>query len=89
MDRRTFLASGGAAAFGTLVPSISRSFLLQIFSEPFAWKANDLIFSFEVTAGKIAPKAAGTVGAREQELTNPPASKSHCNAAEKILPIRA
>ena len=66
MDRRTFLTSSGAAVFGTLVPRISRFFPASNTSEPFAWEANDLIFSFEVTAGKLRQKrlvAAGTVSA--------------------------
>jgi alpha-galactosidase len=66
MDRRTFLTSSGAAAFGTLVPRISRFFPALNTSERFAWEANDLIFSFEVTAGKLRQKrlvAAGTVSA--------------------------
>ena len=57
MDRRTFLTSSGAAAFGTLVPRISRFFPASNTSEPFAWEVNDLIFSFEVTAGKLRAKA--------------------------------
>jgi len=56
MDRRTFLASGGAAAFGTLVPGISRFFPAPDTSESFLWEANGLIFSFEVTAGKLRQK---------------------------------
>ena len=62
MDRRTFLASSGAAAFGTLVPRISRSFLASNTSEPFAWETNDLIFSFEVTAGKLRQKRVVPAG---------------------------
>ena len=64
MDRRTFLASGGAAAFGTLVPGISRFFPAPDTSESFLWEANGLIFSFEVTAGKLRQKrliAAGSL----------------------------
>ena len=90
MDRRTFLTSSGAAAFGTLVPRISRFFPASNTSEPFAWEVNDLIFSFEVTAGKLRAKRLAPAGScRRQELTIPPVSKSHCNAAEKILPIKA
>ena len=66
MDRRTFLASGGAAAFGTLVPGISRFFPAPDASESFLWEANGLIFSFEVTAGKLRQKrliAAGSLPA--------------------------
>ena len=66
MDRRTFLASGGAAAFGTLVPGISRFFPAPDTSESFLWEANGLIFSFEVTAGRLRQKrllAAGSLTA--------------------------
>ncbi len=89
MDRRTFLTSSGAAAFGTLVPRISRFFPALNTSERFAWEANDLIFSFEVTAGKLRQKRLVAAGTCRRELTIPPVSKSHFNAAEKILPIKA
>jgi alpha-galactosidase len=62
MDRRTFLTSSGAAAFGTLVPRISRFFPASNTSEPFAWEVNDLIFSFEVTAGKLRAKRVAPAG---------------------------
>jgi len=63
MDRRTFLTSSGAAAFGTLVPGISRFFPAPNTPEPFAWEANGLIFSFEVTAGKLRQKRLVVAGA--------------------------
>jgi len=56
MDRRRFLSSSAAAAFGTLVPLISRSSLASSKAEPFAWDTSDLIFSFDVTAGKLRQK---------------------------------
>lgn len=56
MDRRTFLSSSAAAAFGTLVPLISRSSLASSKAEPFAWDTSYLIFSFDVTAGKLRQK---------------------------------
>jgi hypothetical protein len=56
MDRRSFLSSSGAAALGAFVPHISRFFSASNTSEPFAWKTNDLIFSFEVMAGKLRQK---------------------------------
>jgi alpha-galactosidase len=56
MDRRTFLSSSAAVAFGTLVPLLSRSSLASSNAEPFAWDTNDLIFSFDVTAGKLRQK---------------------------------
>ena len=56
MDRRTFLTSSGAAAVGSLVPRISRLFSDANASEPFAWKTDDLIFFFIVTAGRLRQK---------------------------------
>ena len=63
MDRRTFLASSGAAAFGTLVPGISRFFPAPDTSEPFAWEVNGLVFPFDVTAGKLRQKRLVVAGA--------------------------
>jgi alpha-galactosidase len=67
MDRRTFLTSTGAAVFGTLMPHISRFFPASSTSGPFAWETSDLIFSFEVTAGRLRQKRVvptGTLAAR-------------------------
>ncbi len=89
MDRRTFLTSSGAAAFGILVPRISRFFPASNTSEPFAWEVNDLIFSFEVRLENCAQSVLPRQALWRRGLTNPPVSKSHCNAAEKILPIKA
>ena len=66
MDRRTFLTSSGTAAFGALLPRVSRFFPASNTPEPFAWKTNDLIFSFDVMAGKLRQKRlvpAGIVAA--------------------------
>ncbi len=66
MDRRTFLTSSGTAAFGALLPGLSRFFPARNTPEPFAWKTNDLIFSFDVIAGKLRQKRlvpAGVVAA--------------------------
>src|SRR5690242_7644174 len=62
MDRRTFLTSGGAAAFGMLVPRISRFFPASNTSEPFVWDVNDLIFSFEVRGGKLRANRVAPAG---------------------------
>ena len=62
MDRRTFLASGGAAAFGALLPHISRSLPASNVPDPFAWKTNDLIFSFDIIAGGLRQKRLVPVG---------------------------
>jgi alpha-galactosidase len=56
MDRRTFLVSSGALTFGALAPSISRFASASTGSEPFQWKSNELVFSFDVTAGKLRQK---------------------------------
>src|SRR5438309_6568550 len=62
MDRRTFLTSSGAAAFGTLVPRISRLFPASNTPETFAWEVNDLIFSFELVAGRLRAKRVAPAG---------------------------
>jgi len=62
MDRRTFLSTSAAAAFGTLMPHIARSSLASSHAEPFAWDTNDLIFSFDVTAGKLRQKRVVPTG---------------------------
>ena len=62
MDRRTFLTSSGAAAFGTLVPPISRLFPASNPPETFAWEVNDLIFSFELVAGRLRAKRVAPAG---------------------------
>jgi alpha-galactosidase len=64
--RRTFLTSSGTAAFGALLPRISRFLPASNTPEPFARKTNDLIFSFDVMAGKLRQKRlvpAGIVAA--------------------------
>lgn len=63
MDRRTFLASSGVVAFGAVLPRISRSLPASNVPEPFAWKTNDLIFSFDIIAGRLRPKRLVPVGA--------------------------
>jgi len=62
MDRRTFLASSGVVAFGALLPRISRSLPASNVPEPFAWKTNDLIFSFDLIAGRLRQKRLVPVG---------------------------
>jgi len=63
MDRRTFLASSGVVAFDALLPRISRSLPASNVPEPFAWKTNDLIFSFDTIAGRLRQKRLVPVGA--------------------------
>jgi alpha-galactosidase len=62
MDRRTFLASSGVVAFGALLPRISRSLPASNVPGPFAWKTNDLIFSFDIIAGRLRQKRLVPVG---------------------------
>jgi alpha-galactosidase len=45
--------SSGVAAIGALVPRISSVTPAADSSEPFQWNANELTFSFDVTAGKL------------------------------------
>jgi alpha-galactosidase len=56
IDRRRFLTSSGVAAFAALVPSISALASVPEPSEPFQWESNDLIFSFDITAGRLRQK---------------------------------
>ena len=63
MNRRRFLASSGVAALATFVPSVSRFALAEVPNKIFEWKTNDLIFTFEVTAGKLRQKRMVPVGA--------------------------
>jgi alpha-galactosidase len=56
IDRRRFLTSSGVAAFAALVPRISALASVPKPSEPFQWKTNDLILSFDITAGKLRQK---------------------------------
>jgi alpha-galactosidase len=62
MDRRTFLASSGVVAFGALLPRISRSLPASNVPEPFTWKTNDLIFSFDIIAGRLRQKRLVPLG---------------------------
>src|SRR5450432_959461 len=62
MDRRTFLASSGVMACGALLPRIPRSLPASNVPEPFTWKTNDLIFSFDIIAGRLRQKRLVPVG---------------------------
>ena len=53
IDRRKFLASAGIAAAATLIPSVSRIASAATSLEPFQWQTNELIFTFDVVAGKL------------------------------------
>ena len=56
IDRRRFLVSGGVAAFAALVPRVSRAASASSFPRPFEWKTTDLVFTFDVTDGKLRQK---------------------------------
>lgn len=54
IDRRKFLESSGAAAFGALLPRLLASELEEL--RPFRWETTDLSFSFDVTDGRLRQK---------------------------------
>ncbi len=56
MNRREFLASGGVAAVGALVPSVSRLALASNALDPFEWRTDELVFRFEVNQGRLRQK---------------------------------
>jgi alpha-galactosidase len=56
IDRRRFLVSGGVAAFAALVPRVSCAASASSSPGPFQWKTADLVFTFDVTAGKLRQK---------------------------------
>ncbi|HSS95752.1 MAG TPA: hypothetical protein VLK33_01910, partial [Terriglobales bacterium] len=56
MNRRKFVISSGVAAFGTLLPSIPLFATDSTQSEGFQWQTSDLVFSFNVVAGKLRQK---------------------------------
>ena len=69
MDRRTFLRSSGAIAIGAVVPPIpdlTGSKNLQ----PFQWRTQDLIFSFEVQNGMLRQKRLVPSGAEILNVDN-------------------
>jgi len=70
IDRRVFLRSSGVAAFGALVPRICGLASASDASEPFEWKANDLILPFEVMAGRLRQKRLVPAGAGMQVPDN-------------------
>ncbi|HWF92886.1 MAG TPA: glycoside hydrolase family 36 protein [Terriglobales bacterium] len=53
IDRRTFLVSSGVAAFGALMPSFSTFASAAQIEDSFEWKTSDLVFHFEVSAGRL------------------------------------
>jgi len=63
MDRRTFLLSSGIAAVGALTPHIREFVSASTMLEPFQWKTDSLIFSFEVQSGKLRQRRLVPTGA--------------------------
>jgi alpha-galactosidase len=63
INRRKFLTSTGAAAFGIFVPRLSALASAAATSELFQWQTNDLFFSFEVADGKLRQKRLIPTGA--------------------------
>lgn len=53
MDRRSFLTSTGAAVVGAFVPSISSSAPAATSLERFRWRTKELMFTFDVNAGRL------------------------------------
>ncbi len=56
MDRRTFLLSSGMVAVGAFAPHIPDFASASTTSESFQWNTGNLIFPFEVQAGKLRQK---------------------------------
>ena len=53
LDRRTFLRSSGIVAVGTLVPHVAHFTTPSPTTEPFQWTTGNLVFSFDLNAGKL------------------------------------
>jgi len=56
LDRRTFLRSGGIAAVGALVPHVAHFTTPSPTTRPFQWTTSNLVFSFDLDAGKLRQK---------------------------------
>src|SRR5205823_6389651 len=56
INRRTFLVSGGALSISALVPGVSALTPASTGLDPFQWKTDNLIFSFDVAAGRLRQK---------------------------------
>jgi alpha-galactosidase len=63
IDRRKFLTSTGAAAFGIFVPQVSALASAAAPPQLFQWQTNDLVFSFEVVDGKLRQERLIPTGA--------------------------
>jgi alpha-galactosidase len=56
MNRRKFLVSSGVTAFGALALDVFGLPPASAPAEPFQWKTSDLVFTFDVTAGRLRQK---------------------------------
>jgi alpha-galactosidase len=70
MDRRTFLVSSGIAAVGALTPRIREFVSASTVLEPFQWRTDSLIFSFEVQSGKLRQKRLVPTGASTSDSSS-------------------
>jgi len=70
IDRRRFLASSGAVAFGALVPQLPNLALASNVAEPFRWETSNLVFTFDVKAGKLRQKRLLPAGAAAAVSSN-------------------
>jgi alpha-galactosidase len=53
INRRKFLESSGFVALGALLPSVSNLTSPPYTLEPFQWRTDNLVFTFDVAAGKL------------------------------------
>ena len=67
LDRRQFLLSGGVAAVAVLGRQVSLAESAVENLEPFQWKTDALIFSFEVTAGRLRQKRLVLAGTQASD----------------------
>jgi alpha-galactosidase len=67
LDRRQFLLSGGVAAVAVLGRQVSLAESAVENPEPFQWKTDALIFSFDVTAGRLRQKRLVLAGAQASD----------------------
>ena len=73
LDRRTFIFSSGLAAFGALAPRLSSSDSSSspvTPAGPFLWQTSDLVFSFDVVAGKLRQGRLVPVGTAMPKSAN-------------------
>jgi alpha-galactosidase len=73
LDRRTFILSTSVAAFAALAPRLSGSDSSSSAvspAGPFLWQTSDLVFSFDVIAGKLRQGRLVPVGTAMQKTSN-------------------